>query len=275
MPFPPDEKRISSKEILELKGISRATLNNYVKMGILPKPVVRAPLDDLRGIRKIGYFPVEVLDRIDRVTELKRQGYSMENIARRFSAGSRDEEASTPSPPEGLPVDGEVAEEPGEKEMKLTIEDFPLPAYLLNYRFEILWVNPEAQKGVLKHKGPPSSLFSKNIFKFLFTWEFHTRVQNWKDLVSFHMRFAKIKYTRGWMENLYEGISAAEIHTLQEIYNRVSPFPRKGPGVSPLNLLRADGTTESFQVISIFFKEGILFIYSPSETLYPREPGCC
>ena len=54
MPSPPDEKLISSKEILELKGISRATLNNYVKMGILPRPVVRTPFDEMRGIRKIG-----------------------------------------------------------------------------------------------------------------------------------------------------------------------------------------------------------------------------
>ena len=30
---------ITSKEIIEQTGISRATLNNYIKMGILPKPI--------------------------------------------------------------------------------------------------------------------------------------------------------------------------------------------------------------------------------------------
>jgi hypothetical protein len=29
---------ITSKEILSVTGISRATLNNYIKMGIIPKP---------------------------------------------------------------------------------------------------------------------------------------------------------------------------------------------------------------------------------------------
>ena len=80
---------ITSKEIIEKTGISRATLNNYIKMGILPKPVVRRPGPDLKGIKQIGYFPISVLDCIEQVNLLKQQGNSMEEISRIFQESNQ------------------------------------------------------------------------------------------------------------------------------------------------------------------------------------------
>ncbi|MFT6754287.1 MAG: adenylate cyclase, partial [Candidatus Azotimanducaceae bacterium] len=37
---------LNSKQIIEMTGISRATLNNYVALGILPNPVVKTSPDD-------------------------------------------------------------------------------------------------------------------------------------------------------------------------------------------------------------------------------------
>ena len=51
---------VSSKEVLQKTRISRATLNNYIKMGILPRPMVQRPKDSINGVKKIGYFPREV-----------------------------------------------------------------------------------------------------------------------------------------------------------------------------------------------------------------------
>ena len=85
-----ERNMITSKEIIEKTGISRATLNNYIKMGILPKPIVRRPGPDLKGVKQIGYFPISVLDRIARVNHLKQQGNSMEDITRIFQELSPD-----------------------------------------------------------------------------------------------------------------------------------------------------------------------------------------
>jgi adenylate cyclase len=85
-----ESKMITSKEIIEKTGISRATLNNYIKMGILPKPIVRRPGPDLKGIKQIGYFPLSVLDRIARVNQLKQQGNSMDDIATIFQENRRE-----------------------------------------------------------------------------------------------------------------------------------------------------------------------------------------
>jgi class 3 adenylate cyclase len=85
-----ESNMITSKEIIEKTGISRATLNNYIKMGILPKPVVRRPGPGLKGIKQIGYFPVWVLNSINIVNDLKQKGKSMDEISRFFQESDRE-----------------------------------------------------------------------------------------------------------------------------------------------------------------------------------------
>jgi adenylate cyclase len=82
-----DNNLITSKELMDKTGISRATLNNYIKMGILPKPIVRRPGPDQKGVKQIGYFPVSVLENIIKVKVLKRQGNTMDEIASMFQEG--------------------------------------------------------------------------------------------------------------------------------------------------------------------------------------------
>ncbi len=73
---------VNTKEILIKTGISRATLNNYIRLGIIPRPLVQKPRGGAGGAKKIGYFPYEVLDRIQLVRVLKREGNAMEEIAK-------------------------------------------------------------------------------------------------------------------------------------------------------------------------------------------------
>jgi adenylate cyclase len=82
---------ITSKELIDKTGISRATLNNYIKMGILPKPIVRRPGPEEKNIKQIGYFPISVLENILKVKLLKQQGNSMDEIASMFQEGSDGE----------------------------------------------------------------------------------------------------------------------------------------------------------------------------------------
>lgn len=75
---------ISSLDVLEKTKISRATLNNYIKLGLLPKPVVVKPDDERIKARKVGYFPKGVLDRIKKIKEMKWDGLTMERIAEKL-----------------------------------------------------------------------------------------------------------------------------------------------------------------------------------------------
>ena len=137
---------VSSKEVLKSSGISRATLNNYIKMGILPRPIVQRPEGDVKGIKKIGYFPREVVERIEKVKRLKSEGQSMEDIAGKFRSVPIIESKEEGVEPKIWFRDTIIGLEDrgGQiygREVKLTLEYVSLPAYLLNYNFEIAWIN--------------------------------------------------------------------------------------------------------------------------------------
>ena len=101
---------LNSKEILEQTGISRATLNNYIGWGIVPKPAVLPPEPQDGGAPRIGYFPDEIVARITEIQRLKKDGWSMARIAERFGARgappvsvAQDTPAAPPSPQPGAP----------------------------------------------------------------------------------------------------------------------------------------------------------------------------
>jgi class 3 adenylate cyclase len=72
---------INSIDILKKSGLSRATLNNYIKMGILPHPIVKRPDDNtVSKAKQIGYFPYTVLNTLDRIIQYKKDGRRMAEI---------------------------------------------------------------------------------------------------------------------------------------------------------------------------------------------------
>jgi adenylate cyclase len=262
---------VDSKEVLRISGISRATLNNYIRMGIVPRPVVGKPRGGMRGVKKIGYFPEAILGRIEMVKRLKKEGNSIEEIARRLRELPAEEERVDRRLPEGraevrVKEGVEVRKGIAEEKLRLTLEDVSFPAYLINYNFQIEWINPEAESKIFKQAVKAiEDVESRNIFKLFFNWEFHRLVQNWKDLIAFHMGFAKTKFSKTWIAKLYHGISKGEIRTLEEIYDRISVFPMQIIKDTPFGLLMKDGTTERYRVYSVLFREGIFFIFAPAD----------
>jgi adenylate cyclase len=250
MPFKAGKNLISSKDLLEKTGISRATLNNYIKVGIIPRPIVQGPRKGMRKVSRIGYFPRAAVERIEIVKVLKREGHSMEDIARRFR-----------NLPESRPEDT-ITEVSGEQP-ELTLEEISSPAYLINYNFEIEWINREAELTIFAQQmSLNSDLPSKNVFKVLFNWEFHNHVQNWEDMLGFHMSFAKSRLSRALIEQLFTGISETQSRLLKQIYDEVPTFSQEGPKFTDIKLTLTDGTTRPYSVHTMFFKEGILFIYA-------------
>ena len=83
---------ISSKEILIKTGMSRATLNNYINLGILSKPLVRQPAAGETAAPALGYFPDWALERIEQVLRMKAEGLTMAQIIARVRA--RPEQAA-------------------------------------------------------------------------------------------------------------------------------------------------------------------------------------
>lgn len=254
-----DSGYISSKEILDKAGISRATLNNYIKAGIIPKPVVKRPGKHHKNIKSLGYFPETVLDTLSEVKRLKKEGRSMDSIAMDLGGLPGDIREETVGEDGSAPV----CQAPVKTRLlTFSLKGLDEGAYLLNYNFEIVWCNKAAEKDLfhqnISRTDPPES---RNIFRLLFQREFHDRVRNRKDLLSFHMSFAKIKFARTWIKRLYHGISDREIHILQSIYDDTKMAHDQPVHESLIDLKNKDGLTDQYNVFSIFFHEGILFMY--------------
>ena len=100
VPLTAEAHVLTSKEVLEKTGISRATLNNYISWGIVPRPEVLPPAPDDGAAPRIGYFQPGVIARIEEIQRLKREGWSISRITERFGVpgGCRPEPARRPRP---------------------------------------------------------------------------------------------------------------------------------------------------------------------------------
>lgn len=273
MSDPVETSWVTSKEILAETNISRATLNNYIKMGILPKPEVKKTEAGSRGTRQMGYFPKSVLGRIEIVKRLKREGNSMEEIARIFHdmptvmENVREEPLAEAVPHQDRRDAAAMLEPLNDDHLKLTIENIQSPAYLVNYNFEIEWINTEAENLIFNTAVRSiSHLEARNVFKLFFNWEFSQRVRNWQEIITFHLKVAKSNLPRSRINTLYEGISDKEIEFLVNGYDYAIPFSDKNVNTTPLRLADNEGAEEYFEVHTLFFREGIFFLYVPTDS---------
>jgi len=266
-----EPKLISSKEVLEKTGVSRATLNNYIKMGILPRPVVHEPGEEQSGgPTRLGYFPEAVLKRIEVVKRLKKAGHSMEKIAHQLKRIPEldDPEKIVPKIAAGQPdlamVEARIKIE--DSNLQLNIENIPYPAYLINPNFEIEWINSEAEDLVFnKTVRTITRLESRNIFKLFFSWEFHEQLTNWEDIIAFHMNILKISLTKDRIAGLYDGISEKEQNYLEKIFDKKVAPTEVQRGHAQVVFAKRDDTPQPYQVYTVFFREGTFFVFVPSE----------
>jgi DNA-binding transcriptional MerR regulator len=198
-----DSKQISSKEILARTGISRATLNNYIGLNLIPPPTVRKP-KEIGGPTKIGYFPEWVVDRIDEVRQLKSEGMRMSQIVMQFMD---EEKKDLPAAVESQP--------------DLTyqwFEQIPFPAVLVNRSWEIIRSNHAAENLLLtgRVRGMASAI-KNNFFAPFCIRQLMSGFTNWEDILTPHIRLAKRNLTEDSLAQIYRG---SEYLTEEEVMRR-------------------------------------------------------
>ncbi|OPL11484.1 MAG: hypothetical protein AVO39_05240 [delta proteobacterium MLS_D] len=274
------DREISSKEVLERTGISRATLNNYIKMGILPRPSVRIPEAGATGTKRIGYFPRWVLDRIDEVRRLKNDGLSIEGIVdilgsaeknrgEQYAAEERltdyslsEKNVKTPS------VRRNDVERHGKNTARIDLDSIGAPSYFINYKYEIEWINEAAERGIFSRRvSAIRDEEERNIFRLILDWEFRSNLTNWDELLDVHVALLKEHHLIDDAEELYDGMSRDELELLKTSCRKAG----YSGGESTIRRVpvRLDGRTgtDDYSLYVSFFREGILFIYEHREEL--------
>lgn len=270
-----DNDLVSSKDIIDKTGISRATLNNYIKMGILPRPQVRRAGPDQGGAKKVGYFPRNVLDCINRVKTLKRQGYPIERIAHEFQATvepcSLEKNTSFAiSPDAASQVTSQVKTSSGilspgsNSKPILTVTPGDFPAYLVNHDSEVSWANPDAARlfGQDFFSGTESGSRPRNIFNLLLREEFRLLFKNWEEIIARHRKILGNVQRQGDIYEISEPISG-------DLKPLVQGFGPEGKLVCriPVDFQGVTGGEEFFMLHVSSFDQGLLFTYNPSSKM--------
>ena len=274
----------TGKRTLSRTNISRQTLEDCIRKGILPKPILRDSNPDpasgsgAKSGKRSWYFPEGAVERIEMIKRWKDEGFSMEEIAQKFKKDSpvveifperRAENGPPPQPPqEDRPLPAEKAHALTGGPLTLTIDSIDAPAYLVNHNFEIEWINAEAEELIFKRKvSAISKIDSRNIFKLFFSWECHQYLRNWDQLIGFHMRFLKNDYPKSHVASLYSGITESETGFLAQKYEEEETLPKQSICHAPLNFVIQDGTVVSYRVYTMVFREGLFFVYVPSDRI--------
>jgi adenylate cyclase len=246
---------VTSSEILKMTGISRATLNNYIKYAIIPAPLVKRPDDpDIRA-RKIGYFPKIVLERIATIKRMKEEGKSMEDIVKSLSENSSEQQRNISAASDSL---------------NLSINDIRSPAYLVNNKFEIEWINKEAEEKIFyQNISMLKDSTERNVFKLLSGLELLKDNHKDKDaeFVKYFMKFYKNTSESNNLSKLFDGISEKEVHFLRKIYDLVEPLDTNALHAAYVSLCEPEGKTTAYNVYHLIFREGILFIHASVDDL--------
>jgi len=272
---------LTSKEIIERTGISRATLNNYIASGLLPRPQVLPPGPEHGDAPRIGYFPDDAVERVETIQRLKRQGWSITRIAEHFAgggaalpvpaAGDRPVGAAptrAPAPvtvapeppapvaariPEATAAPARAAPVPGVPALR------PVPArqvaYLVDDAFRLVWANEEARTSPLSPlaHGEPAAA---SVFRHLLHGPDSAAREA---LLRFHLEAAR---SRGaGAHELFAGLPVDGATALEALYRDLPP-----PASPPLlahELVAAAGVQPRRWVHAVHFHEGVLFTLSP------------
>lgn len=252
---------LTSKELLEKTGISRATLNNYIALGLLPRPVVTRPDIRGKGPRQIGYFSDEAILGIELIQRLKKEGLSMHEIKLKLEAGG----PSTSTP--GIESSQVIAHPASTRDqLTLTIDQIPHPAYMVNYKFEVMWFNDRARRDLphLFARLPPHT-DERSIFHLLLATEQGELTTNHVHLLRLNLALAKERMEAGAIIQALQAASAAGTKLLEELYEETEPA-RLGPIVEvPFRLENAEGREQDRLAFAAYFREGILVILTQED----------
>jgi adenylate cyclase len=141
--------------------------------------------------------------------------------------------------------------------LRLTIDQVPFPAYMLNYNLELTWYNEEARVLLLgSFDRLPANTKERGVFEFFSRGTYGKSLENCEAFRQLHNQMGRKR------------VAAALGNASMGVTGRV-------PGVSgsdaspiaelPLNLRTVDGGDEYYRILVSYFREGILVIFTDEE----------
>lgn len=262
---------ISSKELLARTGLSRATLNNYIKLGLMPRPEVRTGEGAEDGAARLGFFPESAVARVETIKNLRQQGVSMDQMAAYLDhdEGSFGSTGTVSIAPVKLAEHKRKARFRAVDSLpNLTIEAHDSPAYLVNNRLELIWWNDSA---ALELFGDPDEMPGELDMRGLFPVMLPSLAQalepqQFDEFVYLHIIAAKRRLNDEQLLSCVEGLSSDLRHKVEDILSDVEEVGSGQVMHFGLEMPRAEEGCYYSDLYVSYFREGILFTLDHADT---------
>ena len=261
----PEPEFISSREILQATGISRVTLHNYIRRGLVPQPIIcRVPNPNGRT-GKLGFFPPETLDQIREIRagkmppdEDRQQPEPIEE--RDESADEVADEVGDEGPLYGEGDNGEEAIHAavGRSRQGLgAISQIRYPAYFVDRDWRIQWLNDGAERLIF---GPAvrktGSLDARHLFRVLLESPRRQQIRNFSDFIRIHATLAAPDLPSPRQNDLLKALSATDQADLTALWPTSSEPHTEPTYVAPITLDHEDLEINEFHLVGCDFREG-------------------
>ncbi len=264
---------LTSFEVMQAAKISRATLNNYISQGLLPQPLVKNPEPGTQTrARQIGYFPNDVLTRLDHIRQLKKDGQTMADIAEQLAVLPELVSETGNALSFGLPHQPVTIHNRGSSQhvvsaqsniLRVTIDHIPFPAYMVSYNLEITWYNEEARTELLgDFESLPADIKDRNVLMYLLKGRLGKNIANHEELLQFYLQLGKGRFSRNELMAVLNGQFNAPY--MQGGETQSKPCSSGALVQLPLNLRLENNEEVHYNVYASYYREGILLIYHPS-----------
>ncbi len=231
-------------------GISRATLNNYIALNLIPSPAIRKP-EQPGGPTKIGYFPEWVIERIERIQQLKASGMRMSAIAAHFMG--EDKEVIT------------VTAEPAPTFAHQWIEQIVFPAILVSQQWDIIRLNQSAEEVLFTEQVQDfPTTANRNLFTLFLSEKWRSRFANWKEILASHIRLAKRESADDLLEQIYRAGEIQPLEEVRQLWHEAEPLDDHPFSQQPLTLTPHHEKATHYTLSTIDLREGTLLLYTPA-----------
>ena len=166
-------------------------------------------------------------------------------------------------------ADPQMQEAPADnrRALRLTLEDVPHPAYMVNYNFELTWYNDAARERILSGLNTlPAYSEARNLFLLLFQSASGKSGYSGSQLLRIHLALAKNRLAKSSVLGLLRGLDRDALSLAERLYDEsVITSERKSILDFPVELFAGTGPAENWRVFASFFREGIFVVYIPAE----------
>ncbi len=248
---------LSFDEVCRQTGLSRSTLHNYVRRGLIPKPDLCRDRDSARRYRKMSYFPPSVLERLAAIQRLKDDGHSLDGIAERLAL---QDQGVVPMPGVRVP-----SKRTAKMDIPTSITQIGYPAYMLNRNWDVEWINEGAEQLLF---GRPISkipnIEDRHFFKLLFTTNSRDLVTDFEAFVKSHLPLVQGDIPPPRQNPLLVPIGGDSVNWLARLWPAEG-----GPKISAIDrreekIRFRPAHMERYHRVAALFREGTLVIWIPA-----------